>query len=351
MGSDPVDPRAVLDEYDIGAVHQITEAGGTAGRTWRVNTASGDFFLRLRGVRTSAEARLEFDHGLRVHLVAHGVPTAAAIHTRTGERWRRRDEGVFELYPFVVGRAFRPDREAEIASAARALARFHQVGAEYRPPDSRPEPIAQYTTLGFSEAFSDRMDDPDLQRENMLRVRELAPGTVDQSLVDRCLARVEDLARSYAGPAYQPLTGWVIHGDYTPANLLFSPAGEVVGIFDLDWAVPGVRCRDVADGLYFFATRSREIDSSDIWSLTSAADFDLERCAIFLKAYQSVAPLAPAEIDAIPAAFAGRWFSIRLEGMAKVDRDDRFRFFAREIETPLRWLDEHWPDLRRQLDY
>ena len=123
----------------------------------------------------------------------------------------------------------------------------------------------------------------------------------------------------------------------------------MVGIFDFDWALPGARCRDVADGLYFFATRPRKIDSSDIWSLTDAADFDMDRCVIFLKAYQSIAPLASHEMDAIPWAFAGRWFSIRLEGMAKVHKSERFRFFSRQVEKPLVWLNANWIHLRSQM--
>jgi len=253
---------------------------------------------------------------------------------------------VYELYPFVVGRPFRPERTSEIAGAARALAEFHRAAAEYRPTVPQREAVAQYTTLGFFDAVSDRMDDPRLQKMNMVEVRGLAPTADDRRRVDRCLARVEQAMEAYAGTAYDRLTGWVIHGDYTPANLLFSEAGEVVGIFDLDWALPGARCRDVADGLYFFATEPREIDSADIWSLTDAADLAADRCALFLRAYQRVVPLMPHEIEAIPWAFAGRWFSIRLEGMAKVERDERFRFFSRDIEKPLLWLDENWTALK-----
>jgi Ser/Thr protein kinase RdoA (MazF antagonist) len=119
-----------------------------------------------------------------------------------------------------------------------------------------------------------------------------------------------------------------------------------VGIFDLDWALPGARCRDVADGVYFFATAPRQIDSASIWSLTDAADFDLDRCAVFLRAYEKEARLDTHEIDAVPLAFAGRWISIRLEGMAKVPEQDRFRFFSRDVKGPLQWLDRHWEELR-----
>ena len=348
MSNEHTDPRPVLREYDIGDLHEIAVAGGTAGRTWKVSTSSGDYFLRLRGVRTSGEDRLRFDHGLREHLVSCGVPTAAAIRTRGGDQWLHRDERVYELYPFVVGRLFRPEDTSEVAEAGRALAEYHRVAADYRPSIDG-EDIAQYTTLGFFDTVSDRMDDPRLQRMNMLEVRKLAATEGDRRRVDWCLGRVEQAMTAYAGNAYERLTGWVIHGDYTPANLLFSDMGEVVGIFDLDWALPGARCRDVADGLYFFATEPREIDSASIWSLTDAADFAPDRCALFLRAYQEVAPLDAHEVEAIPSAFAGRWFSIRLEGMAKVPREERFRFFSRDVEKPLHWLDEHWADLRRAI--
>ena len=348
MDDDRIDPYAVLSEYDLGSVREAIGAGGTAGRTWKVAASSGVFFLRLRGGRTSTEERLRFDHGLREHLVTRGVPTASAVRTKSGDRWVRHQGRVYELYPFVVGRPFRPSNQQEIAHAAQELAKFHRAAADYRPASPRKEAIAQYTTLGFSDEVSDRMDDPHLQMSAMMEVRGLA-AVHDQRLVDRCIARVKGLMHLYAGTAYDRLTGWVIHGDYTPANLLFSEEGEVVGIFDFDWALPGARCRDVADGLYFFATQPREIDSANIWSLTDAADFVPDRCAIFLKAYQRVSRLAPHEIEAIPAAFAGRWFSIRLEGMAKVRRDERFRFFSREIEKPLLWFDLNWAEWKEEM--
>lgn len=278
-----------------------------------------------------------------------GVPTASAFQTKAGDKWVNLSGRVYELYPFVMGRQFCPGSELEIANSAKALAGFHRAAADYKPLSNEKESIAQYTTLGFSHEVSYRMDDPRLQMLNMQKVRDLGTSDRDRELVERCIARVERSMQVCAGTEYERLTGWVIHGDYTPANLLFSQDGEVVSIFDFDWALPGPRCRDVADGLYFFATQPREIESSDIWSLTDAADFDLERCTIFMEAYQSIAPLDPHEIDAIPWAFAGRWFSIRLEGMAKVHEDDRFLFFSRQIEKPLFWLDTNWTRLKNQI--
>lgn len=345
------DPRLVLGHYDLGdTVEVLGNAGGTAGRTWKVAAPTGQFLLRLRGIRTSTQSRLVYDHGLRAHLMARGIPTVLPIPTRSGGTWLQVDGRVYELYPFVCGEPFTPGDERAVASAAQALARFHQAAVDYRPSagDSH-ELVDQYSILGFANEVSDRVHDPRLMLANLRALRALAPNADDQRLMDRCLSRIAYLIRTYSGAPYRRLAGWVVHGDFTPANLLFSPDGEVVGIFDFDWALTGARCQDIAEAMYFFASEPRGINSSDIWSLTDAAQFDLGLCVLFLQAYQAVSVLTSVELDAIPAAFAAMWLSVRLEGMAKVPQSDRFRFFAREIEKPLIWMDQNWAYLRRSI--
>ena|GEM_PF-1145365 len=338
--------HALLCEYPVGSADRIVGAGGTAGKTWRLAIADGQYLLRLRGVRTSSQAHLEFDHSLRAHLAARGVPTAEAICTHEGARWVRRDGRVYELYPFVVGRPFNPHQAQELERAAQALAGFHRAAHDYEPPGSWGQVIAQYTSLGFSDEVSDRMDDPRLQLINLLGVRTLAETADEVALVDRCIDRVRALEDTYGGAVYDGLSGYIIHGDYTPANVVYSVDGEIAGIFDFDWSMRGARCLDVAYGLCFFATEPRDIETSNIWSLTDAADLTVGRNARFLRAYHTTWPLTADEIDTIPHAFCSLWLSKRLEGMAKVDTGERFRFFARDIERPLVWMDTHWEQLR-----
>jgi Ser/Thr protein kinase RdoA (MazF antagonist) len=346
-------PRGVLNAYDVGVISGLAGAGGTAGKTWRVRTSSGEYLLRLRGTRTSSPAHLAFDHGLRAHLVARGVPTACAVCTREGAQWVRAEGRVYELYPFVAGRPFDGQRPQELVAAAEALAAFHRAAYDYRPPADWQQRVAQYTRLGFSDEVSDRMDDPRLQLVNLRGVRTLAGTPAEEALVDRCIARVEGLRHTYGRSAYERLSGYVIHGDYTPANVVYSKAGQIVGIFDFDWAMVGARCLDIAYGLCFFATVPRQIDSGSIWSLTDAAAFTVERCVTFLRAYyeSTLDPEAWAltllERETIPVAFASLWLSKRLEGMAKVGPDERYTFFARDIEGPLCWMDAHWAEIER----
>ena len=347
MTHEETSPRTVLREYAIGTVERIVGAGGTAGRTWHVTTSAGAYLLRQRGTRTSSQVHLEFDHGLRTHLVARGIPTTEAVRTRRGTQWVRWRDRVFELYPFVAGRPFNAHHMQELERAAQALAAFHLAAQDYEPPTTWNQTVAQYTSLGFSDEVSDRMDDPRLQLTNLLGVRDLAKAPEHSTLVDRCIDRVRALQHTYGSAVYDRLTGYIIHGDYTPANVVYSPEGEIAGIFDFDWAMRGARCLDVAYGLCFFATEPREIDGASIWSLTDAGSLTVQRCAVFLRAYHRAWPLSGHEVSAIPHAFCSLWLSKRLEGMAKVDRSERFRFFSRDIERPLVWMDANWPDLCR----
>ncbi|MDQ1318559.1 MAG: hypothetical protein QG588_2221, partial [Candidatus Poribacteria bacterium] len=197
MSNEGVNPYIALAEYNLGNIHNVAEAGGTAGKTWKVTTSSGDYFLRLRGIRTSTEARLLFDHGLREHIVAYGIPTTAAIHTKTGNRWIRLSERVYELYPYVLGRQFDADSECEIANSAKALAEFHKSALDYKPSSIQKETISQYTTLGFSDEISYQIDDPHLQVINMMKMKEIIDSDSGRELIDRCIARIKRSVQNY----------------------------------------------------------------------------------------------------------------------------------------------------------
>ena len=59
--------------------------------------------------------------------------------------------------------------------------------------------------------------------------------------------------------------------------------------------------------------------------------------------------LSDEEIDAVPLAFAERWLSTRLEGMAKVPAEDRLRFCFRDTTDPLRSISTRWDDVKALL--
>lgn len=334
---------SALPAYDLGPLQGCRHHAGTAARTWRLTTASGDYLLRTRGSRTAAAELVAYDHALRRHLLAAGIPTAAPLPTRDGRSHVRVDDKVLELYVIVPGAALPAAGLAEIAAAARALAAFHAAAASFPLAASLP-PVAQYRTLGL-EQTSLRMEDPVLL-SRLYAGLVATPGAASYaSSLALAEAWLDRLCRCFDDAVYARLPHTVTHGDFTLANLLFLD-GRVSGVFDFDWARWAPRLRDLADGMFFIAGQRRTpLVAADIWSLTEAAELSVPRCAHWLRHYAEHAPLTLDELACLPLALAARWLSVRVEGMAKVPQPDRLRFALGNLAEPLEWLDRHWPEV------
>ncbi|MDX9978805.1 MAG: phosphotransferase [Lentisphaeria bacterium] len=334
--------REALAAYDLGTVRAVHHHAGTAAKTWRVETDRGTWLLRTRGSRTSTDELIAFDHGLRAHLVRRGIPTAEPVPGRDGARFVRLDGQALEVYALLPGQSVGRAEPRQIAGAARLLAAFHRAGEDYR---AAVPPVAQYRTLGL-ETATIRMESPELLSQVYAEIERQAGRRFPRA---RAVARdwLDRLRREWSDDAYFGLPQTMTHGDFTLANLLFAPDGEVCGVFDFDWSRRAPRVRDVADGLFFVSGRRRTpLQAGSIWSLTEAVRLSPERGAVWLAGYHAAYPLTAAEWDAIPLALAARWLSVRVEGMAKVAAADRLRFVFGNLIPPLRWLDAHWPELR-----
>jgi len=340
--------RSLLAAYGLGDILDITHHSGTAAPTWRVTTSRGTWLLRTRGARTSTDEAIAFDHGLRRHLVANGIPTAAPVPTKEEKTFTRHEDKAYEVYAFLEGKPYGAAPPEAVIHASSTLARFHLVASTYAAA-RRSASLAQYGTLGFPET-SERMEDPLLLEKVYEWVETLRVFRDYEAEAETCRKWIRRLLDAFGREVYDGLPHALTHGDYTPANLIFDDSGQVAGIFDFDWARWAARVRDVADGMYFFsADRRSPLQPSDIWSLTDTADFQVERCVYWLRAYAEISPLTAEEIQSIPLAFAARWLSIRVEGMAKVPAKDRVRFCYRDVRDPLEWLDRHWPEVTKRL--
>jgi Ser/Thr protein kinase RdoA (MazF antagonist) len=319
-------PAEVLARYAIGPILDAVEWGGTAGRTFRLSTAQGVFFLRRRGPRSSSPERIAFDHGFRHFLVCRGVPTAEPRETTDGLRWVASPDGVYELYPFVEGRAHRSGDLRQIASAARALAAFHDASVEYRIR-AGPSPLLEQFSLAVPDTPpSHRIDDPACLRHALQRLSAGLTGA-EGSAAHGMLDLVEMVDRAFGGATYDGLDRYVIHGDFHPANLVFGVAGSVAGIFDLDWATNAPRLRDLADALHFFAS-TPVATGSDIRSLVAPRRPRPELASALLTVYHEAAPLDLAELDALRWAWLGRWLAMHTDGAYKVPAAERGSFLT-----------------------
>ena len=319
-------------EVDTGTL-EFRPWGGTANANIRVTADGRDLFLRRRSERYSSEEQVRFDHALMEHLAACNLCTPRAIRTREGPRWLRQNGRVYELYPFMDGCEHDSSSRPEIESAGRHLRAFHDATREWKEPPEKAWP---------------RRNDP----KEALRTLEAAGGLVqtdeEAARVESLIERTARLADTFTDDVFWSLPTLVIHGDYHPANLKFRD-GEVVGIFDLDWATRQPRMVDIADSLLFFSgVRASPTDPADIFSLTQTFEFDIERMRWFIEAGGAADELSAQETTLLREFLLVRWIYCRADAMRKVPDEDKIRLLLAGIEGPLEWLDAHasvWQEL------
>ncbi len=146
-----------------------------------------------------------------------------------------------------------------------------------------------------------------------------------------------------ARSVHDELPHLAIHGDYHPGNLKFQD-GEVVGLFDFDWAKVDARCFDVGIALTYFCTA---------WEQGADGNLLLDRAEIFLQSYQAAAeamqalgPLNRLEIQCLPQMILASnlyvldW-TIGEFYTARPDAEEYLRYLQHGINS-LRWLESNW---------
>jgi len=323
--------HAVLARYAIGAlIAPPAPAGGTANANLKLSAASGEYFLRRRNPRYSAEDFVAFDHALMTHMARYNVRTPRAVASRSGKTWVRIGEAVYELFHCQPGGPHDRHSMAQLASAGRALAGYHRAARDFSPPPGGAPPAGKDWP---------RYDDPRLIHAGIRDIEAELRQRLTADDLDYLMSQVALLERELPDERYHVLPKLVVHGDYHPGNLKFL-ADEVAGIFDLDWATVQPRARDLADGIFLFAgERDGDIDASNISSLTQTWRPSVERGGVFMGAYLASETVTEEEVAALPVLIRARWLYCRVAGMAKVDPAQRVEYFAAGLLEPLRMLD------------
>lgn len=316
--------RRVLSHWDLpDEAADILSAGGTANVNLRLWVGEASYFLKRRSPRYSALGQVAFEHRLMEHLARFRVGTSLALVTVHGQRWVQENSAIYELYPFVEGEEHNPSSLAELRSAGHALGRFHEATMSF---DDRGE-----------KAWP-RRNPPSEMLAALEGVRHLIRSDEEGRGFDFLWRQADRLRREFPDDLYWSLPCQVIHGDYHPANVKFQN-GEVVGIFDLDWASRQPRLTDFADGLLFFCgLRRTPLDGSDIFSLTQSVTLDWHRLRAFASAYCQTVALTVAERQALPDFLRARWVYCRTDAMRKVPEGQKLRLLLADVEPPLAWL-------------
>ncbi len=279
---------AVLEEaYDLGRWRswRRTEKG-SSNTSWFVGTDAGDVVLR-RSHNLKTVAGAEFECALIDHLRGHGYPAPPVVRTRDGAILVQVDGVLHMVMRLMPGQGYDPDDPAHLAAVGSGLGRYHALVAELATPAERAGSSA-LASLG------------QVGRENLSAAVEVvapllpADAAADLRADARYLAdRMERLGAGL-GERQDALTALVVHGSYGQSAVLLSE-GRLTAVLDFDRAAHDLLGLDLAYALKAFC-RPGELRRSEI-------GLDPDRCRAFLQHYRGQAPLAGADLAAMPEVF------------------------------------------------
>lgn len=262
---------AFLLDYDIGELLSYKGiAEGTENSNFILHTGggvdSGTFILTLYEKRV-ARADLPFFLGLMDHLARRGVSCPLPVRRRDGEVIGELAQRPAAIITFLEGMWPRRPTAAHCRAVGEALARLHVAGADF--PLARPNALSLAGWRTLWEGCQARADE------------------VEAGLGAEVAAELAALEAGWP----RELPRGVIHADLFPDNVFF--LGErLSGLIDFYFACNDFLAYDVATCL-------------NAWCFERDHAFNLTKGAALLAGYQSVRPLEPEEVAALPLLSRG----------------------------------------------
>lgn len=357
MGDGGADPTAVREQvrdvlatdYDLGEIADLWQiSGGYINWSFGARARSGEtdvqYFIRKYN-RGTNEATVRFEHALVDHLVARGFTRVApVIRSREGESFVTRSEAGatpaprhFAVYGFLPGESkyswcFDTDVTSdELVSCARTLAEYHSAVSDYLPADTGRVPSpASYQGNGAVLPIMELL--PQLP----LLYAALASRAENNTFGDYLRASIDTInrcVREAALPADRLMgsPSLVVHSDFHAGNVKYD-RGDVVALFDFDYARYDYRMFDIGHALHFFCFSWKPESDGRLWP---------EKLSAFIHAYQEasrglpgIGPLNAVEVaNLVPFLHAGNIFTLDWDirdYFADPDRDpDEYLIYLR----------------------
>ena len=363
--TDTVDPNSVIPAGDFGIdpahvteeVRQIIATNYSLGEITNIWRISGGYINWSFGCQTSNDQgpvqyfirkynrgigseTVRFEHALVDHLLMKEYSLVAPVlRTLEGKSFVTiTQDGVerhIAVYGFLPGESkyswcFDTDvTEKELISCARTLASYHGCISDYCPTIERQSDPLAYQGCGVVPPIMDQLPHlPAVYKKLAARAPINVFGDYLHNKIDVILAALQ----AAAIPAHQrvDLPMLVVHSDFHAGNVKYVD-GDVVALFDFDYARYDQRMFDIGHALHFFCFSWDEDSNGELWA---------DKLSIFLRTYQAtmreiggVGPLSRHELDyLIPYLHAGNFFTLDW------DVRDYFAAPGREPEEYLTYL-------------
>lgn len=241
-------------------------AEGVENTNYIVHTSKGPFILTLYEKRVEV-SDLPFYLGLMEHLAANGVTCPTPVHNSGGETLSILAGRPAAIVTFLEGFWVRRPTAAHCAAVGRAMAQMHLGGEGFA--------LRRANALGPAgwRPLYDRFAP---------RAAEIAPDLVP--LVEQELSFLD-------GAWPRDLPQGIIHADLFPDNVFFL-GDDLSGLIDFYFACNDALAYDIAVSL-------------NAWCFEKDLSFNITKGRAFLRGYEEVRKLTPAEREAMPTLARG----------------------------------------------
>lgn len=241
-------------------------AEGVENTNYIVHTTNGAFILTLYEKRV-AEADLPFFLGLMEHLASRGVSCPTPVRDLEGRNLNQIAGRTAALITFLEGFWVRRPKPHHCFAVGKALAQMHLAADDFAL--TRANALGPAGWRPLFNRFSDRA------------------GEISQDLTELIEGELAWLEENWP----QDLPQGVIHADLFPDNVFFL-GDDLSGLIDFYFACNDALAYDVAVCL-------------NAWCFEQDISFNITKGRAFLRGYEEVRPLTPAERDAMPALARG----------------------------------------------
>ncbi|MFE1099364.1 phosphotransferase enzyme family protein [Nocardiopsis alba] len=272
---DQIVGTALATSYDL-PTSSLTRVG-VGQNTVNLRARSGDrqMFVKTYPTGTDLEAEREAI-GLSELAGDHGVPVAHIIHNQAGQTIDTSTAVAFSVWGWMPGTVVTDLGDAECSQAGQALGKIHAAFVHLPQNAAADTALRSWRTIDVPalEATIDRLLDFINDRA---RTGEQDPfdAAAARTLAERRImlthlpALVEELPPT--------LTVQVLHGDYSPVNLLFTDDGRLTAVLDFSPPRPDLVAYDLGRMAFYPNT----VTSSRHW---------LEAARTFIAAYLAANP-------------------------------------------------------------
>jgi Ser/Thr protein kinase RdoA (MazF antagonist) len=249
--------------YQLGEIRGCRRVQHGTSSNCIATTTRGKFVFRRHRL---SETQVAHEHQVLDHLQKRGFPAPRMLTNQAGQAWCAIDGALYSVYEFVEGYCpanflWSPAAWRDIITQyGRTLGEYHQAVVGLVP--------SAHKWSGYRPAGHKRWCEGEWFRRALADIRPLlqkltAAKPVDDWTRSRIDAIEEMLRLESVVEERADLSKLVIHGDYSPWNVLFCP-GQSLVVLDFNESRLDLKIYDVMLATFWFAWRGHRLDQDRV---------------------------------------------------------------------------------------